>query len=455
MKNGLISHGRRAWNWRICAIIAACLFVGGVGAASRLPWVLTPKHAYVVLPATTITEDDVQAVQWSPDGAYLLLAAAKPDAQIEDIAVGVNPTPARRGGASLLVWDRRTRHVRKVWSTDDPSVRVRQISWLHGSTCAYIVLNSTTEDPYREVFGLLALDATDGKFSWLPGMEQLTEAPSVVPSPLKPVAVTVFLNPPSATDPAGSGVANYWTLGPGGQVVRRQRTELDWTSRVEWDSEGSNWYVHVLKTKSKPAFTAGIAENGSLSPITVALYAEPTVPNPELLLHEKALVATQRKVKRTFHNLWLSSPEVTFHPDVLLTGDSRESQLSPSGDAVYYVEGGIAKVRPLLRLTDDQKRDLFAAAKKEAINNAKQCALGLLMYSGDADDLLPPGGSFGDVDPYIKSDDVMADFMYTPPSELNLTKIGNPATTPIGYINGPDGQAMAYADGHVVWIPNP
>ena len=89
--------------------------------------------------------------------------------------------------------------------------------------------------------------------------------------------------------------------------------------------------------------------------------------------------------------------------------------MAPSSDAVYYVENGTAKVRPLARLSDDQKRDLFDLVKKETMNDAKQCDLGLIMYSNDADDLLPPGGGFSNVEPYLKNSDLMSGFIYTPP----------------------------------------
>ena len=451
--SGRTVAARGPWGRRAVAVSAACLLAVGVGAAARLEWVLTPKHAYVVLPASTMTTGDVQAVQWSPDGAFLLLAATTPPAQVDDILSAASARSVGTIGVSLLVWDRRTRHVRKLWSTNDPTVHVQQIVWLRGSSSAYIVLDSTTEDPYREVFGLLALDVSDGNFSWLPGTDQLDEAPTIVASPRRPLAVAVF-KPPQSTANLNLD-ESYWTLGARGQVVKRQITQIDWSRLIVWAADGSKWYVQTPKLKSKPASLAEVADNGALTPVTVALYAEPTKPDPELWLHDKALVATQRKVRKTFLSLWLSSPEVTFHPDVLLTADSKQSELSPTGDAVYYVDGGVAKVRPLVQLSDDQKRDLFDAVKKEAISNAKQCALGLLMYSNDADDLLPPGGGFEFVEPYIKNDDVMADFMYTPPSELNTGKIANPTATPIGYINGPGGQAIAYADGHVVWIPSP
>lgn len=140
---------------------------------------------------------------------------------------------------------------------------------------------------------------------------------------------------------------------------------------------------------------------------------------------------------------------------MLVSANARNASLSPANDAVFYTEGDIAKVQPIVRLSETQKKDMIAALRAVAISNAKQCALGLLMYANDADDMLPPGGSFDTVDPYIKNDDVMSDFVYAPPSDLLTTRLADPANTVVGYIDGPGGQAVAYVDGHVRWIPTP
>jgi hypothetical protein len=167
------------------------------------------------------------------------------------------------------------------------------------------------------------------------------------------------------------------------------------------------------------------------------------------------MLAKQRKARKGFNNLWLSSQHVTFHPDVLLTPNGITPEFSPTHDAIFFVEGGIAKVRALVALTDDQKRNLYDALKKEAISNAKQAGLGLLMYSSDYDDILPPNGGFDSVDPYMKNQDITDSFTYTPPGNLGTGSMQNPSGTVLGYVEGPGGRAIVYGDGHVGWSPNP
>ncbi|MHB8636479.1 MAG: hypothetical protein ACYC96_08400 [Fimbriimonadaceae bacterium] len=445
--------------FRAGAVLFAFLLAVAVGAVVKLEWVLTPKHAYILLPAVTVTKGEVAAAEWSPDGAYLMVAALEPSFSVVDALNAGGSGSAATGRSTILVWDRRSRQVRRLWSSDDPTLKVRGIFWLHGSSCAYVDVWSTVKsrNGVRDSFGLISMDAATGNYLWVPGMERLQQEAAVSCSPLKPLAVAVFGDEPYRpnVDSNSDIAANYWTIAPNAQVVKRCRGQDAWRYSLAWAADGANWYVQAPKPRSKGLSTLAIGNDGSATPVNVALYKDVEQPNPELWLHDKTTVATQRRVKRNLNNVWLSSPIDTYHPDVLVTADGNRAMLSPSADAVFYVEGGVARVRPIDQLSDDQKRALFDIVKAETMSNAKQCALGLMMYSNDYDDLLPPGGGFSQVDPYIKSDDIMADFIYTPPSQLNMTMIANPSTMPIGYINGPGGQAVAYADGHVGWIPTP
>ncbi len=172
-------------------------------------------------------------------------------------------------------------------------------------------------------------------------------------------------------------------------------------------------------------------------------------------MNTKPITAKQRTTRRGYNNLWISSPATTFHSDSLVTPDGQDAQFSPAEDAIFYVEGGIAKVRTLQLLSDDQKANFFKALKQEALQNAKQTVLGLIMFAGDSDDVLPGEGNFDGILPYVNDPDVMSDFVYTPGANLNMTQISNPASTEIGYIETPGGRVAAYSDGHCKFIPNP
>jgi len=430
--------------------------------AAKLEWIQTPKHVFVVLPAVTLAEGEVQNRAWSADGAYLLVAASRPSKQL-DLRLKPNPDTVGQG-VEIVAWTSQSRQVRRLWSTEEPSVKVFGMAWLHGTPwCIAEVrwVERPAEGPH-ELFGLLALNPATGVFAWVPGMDRLEDAPQLFASPTGPSLVAVFLDQPPAadgrSDPTG-GVANFWTIGPDARVQQRVRTSAAYAYGIAWSSDGGKWYVGSnyanAKSGSGDETLSEVLDDGSMRRVNATAYRAPVQPEPELVLSPKETVAARRKVRTPVSNLWLSSRAVTFHPDLLLSADARGGRLSPNGEWVFYLENLVAKIRPIVKLTDDQRRELFDQLKQQAMRNAKQCATGLAIYTNDWDDFLPPAGMFGSVEPYLKNQDLMDGFNYTPPGLLNVTQLGNPAATAIGYVEGPDGRAVAYADGHVVWIANP
>ncbi len=140
----------------------------------------------------------------------------------------------------------------------------------------------------------------------------------------------------------------------------------------------------------------------------------------------------------------------------VVSTDGIKPLVSPKLDAVAYVSQGSAMVRPLATVP----RALYDNAKREAekavvMNNAKQIGLGLMMYAADMDDVLP--GQNDDVrktiEPYVKNNRLFEGFTYTFGGGA-MTSIDKPAETELGFVNGPGGRAVIYADGHVKWRPD-
>jgi prepilin-type processing-associated H-X9-DG protein len=116
----------------------------------------------------------------------------------------------------------------------------------------------------------------------------------------------------------------------------------------------------------------------------------------------------------------------------------------------------MAMVRPLTSIPKELAlKAMEAAERTKILSDAKQVALGLIMYSSDHDDTLPGNG--GDwaslISPYLRNNSLMDGFVYTFAGG-NLADVQDPAKTEIGYKSGPGGRAVAYADGHVRWIPD-
>ncbi len=484
-------------------LVAALTIAGAAtlfAANSRVEWIATPKNAYIVMPPALITDGTVERSVWAPNGAYILVAATPSIGPTIDQILSYTPSragdlsAAPKTGPALIVWDRAKQQVRKLWSTDDASVQIIDIEWLKDSSTAYITMaaESVANEKVDTYCGVMSLDVDSGKFSWVPGLEHLSRFPTICASPLRPTAVIAFDDkqiPPRpliearqpvaqqidvavaagspgsvalklpSTAPAGEyigeGVNNFWTVVPGGKVVQRVAAPPLAGYGIVWGKDGSKWYLGQRDRKTKAVTVQEFDGAGKLNQVTADLYAAPKEPKPELLVTTKPMTAKLRKVRRGFNNLWLSSPEATFHPDVLVTPNGVDPEFAPTQDAVFYVESGIAKVRALVALTDDQKKGLYEALKVQAISDAKQVGLGLLMYSSDYDDVLPSGDAFDGVDPYLKNRDMMDGFTYTPPGSLSTGSMQNPAGTPLGYVDGPGGRATVWGDGHVTWGANP
>ncbi|MHB8636480.1 MAG: hypothetical protein ACYC96_08405 [Fimbriimonadaceae bacterium] len=450
-------------------------------ASPRIEWLQTPHHTYVLLPPTLIAEGDVREAKWSSDGAYLMVSSSPRESTLDQVLHAGAPGGSRGfAGGQLFVYDRASGRSRKLWQASNASLSVVNFQWLSHSSTAYAVVEQrdTSMRDSIDTYGVLALDAAGNRFSWIPGMEHLAREPELVRSPTKALAVAVFdassdsnsqhdqagndVAAPSAPPtevPSGAwigpGVDTFWTLGPGGAVLHRIHTAASPQIGISWNQEGSQWFLATINRKTKVRTMRQLGDDGQLTVVNATPFAPVAKPTPELWLHSKPMMAKQRKTNRGFSNLWLSSPEATWHPDALVTPNGAMAQLSPAVDAVFYVEGGVAKVRTLEALSADQKRELVSAVRAQAVNDAKQSVLAMLMYSNDMDDMLPGANDLDALGPYLGDQSILDDFVYTPPTNLNQTQIAEPANTQIGYIDGPGGRAIAYADGHVKWINNP
>jgi prepilin-type processing-associated H-X9-DG protein len=127
-------------------------------------------------------------------------------------------------------------------------------------------------------------------------------------------------------------------------------------------------------------------------------------------------------------------------------------RFGPNNDCVTYEDSGALLIRDIKPMDQAFARKYQAqAAKIKAMSDAKQAALGLIMYAADMDDVLPGGEGW---ETKVKNSDLLKNFNYTFRGG-NMGSIGNPASTELGFMMGPGGRAVAYCDGHVKWVSNP
>lgn len=141
--------------------------------------------------------------------------------------------------------------------------------------------------------------------------------------------------------------------------------------------------------------------------------------------------------------------------DVLVAADVDEyPRVASTGEAVMLQKQGVVLVRPMVRMPKDQfLKALLVAQKTRTMSNAKQVGVAIMIYSADFDDVLPSGPLDDKIDPYLKNRALLRGFVYTF-SGGDISQIDKPAETELGFMPGPGGRAILYADGHVKWRPD-
>ena len=142
----------------------------------------------------------------------------------------------------------------------------------------------------------------------------------------------------------------------------------------------------------------------------------------------------------------------------LVAPHADQAYLLADMSAVLFIADDAVYAAPVTRLSRARfDAELQATLKAETIANAKQVALSLIMYAQDNDETFPPAGDISPlVGPYLRDQTVLvspatgAPFTYTLNGE-KIAQLSSVGTTVIGYLNGPGGRAVVYADGHVKW----
>jgi len=146
-----------------------------------------------------------------------------------------------------------------------------------------------------------------------------------------------------------------------------------------------------------------------------------------------------------------------YRPALRLSKDADFASLHSSGSRVLFRALGAAFCADLTPIDLETALELLAVhARTKALSYGKQAAIASLIYAADYDDSLPiSGGQATDaVAPYIKDTSILERVVWTNLTGQNVAKIENPAEYQLGYVPGPGGRAVIYADGHIKWVPD-
>lgn len=443
----------------------------GFAGMSRGPedFVVTEKQAYLVLPPQAVGDGQIAFFKWSPSGRYLLMGKMSPilnPALVRGMIEGRQPPEPKM---SLMVWDKSDGKTTSLGQLSEPLFE-HSFEWMPDADVAVaptkIELPTTNPDSeFAQVrYELLRIDLRNSSVRRIP----ISISSQFADVSLRPVPAMKSLfvlqtgvphivqgGAPATHQHRGALLDLEGRLGPAFTIPGSH------IQGVKWKGDGSIAEFAVLRFQPGQQGTvqpwlydlrkgAEIPANASLPDYKLSQTAE-----PELEILGVVAQAQAGAVKTNMQTVWLRSRVPSEQTELLLSPRAQNAELSPTADAVAILDLGVVSVRQLAKVPKEvflQARN--AALRSRLVNQAKQVALGLIMYAGDTDDdILPGQGEWsGAIAPYLKNESLLQGFTYTFKGG-SINSIENPAATMLGYVQGPGGYAVAFADGHVKWLP--
>ena len=450
-----------------CALfaLAALAFLPRALQAQTAPtdtrYLLTDKEAVLLLPPELIAANAVN-MDWAPDSRHVV--AVRYRQPMQPTTNPMQPPPPSE--IDIVVWNGVSLHAQESWKRIFPytsrlhgdlqwlpttPTAIQEISWLEktpqpGPDNKPIEILQT-----RQL--LLFIDSQRGFVKEIPE----TEGDQIFLSPTRPHSVIVRGWPNINPEVPCSLIAirSDGALSP--PVTLPAKMGLN---NISWSEDGSrmNLLLMELLPEKKGVLTHWMQFNpqtGALTALTAkpANYKPDPKPVPQPLQIKPALIKAQMADTQIhLPALWLESAQSSEQPRTLLAADAKNGKLAPDGRAVLYSSSGAAWVTPLFRISKEEfKAAQIKSQRLIALSNAKQLALGLLMWAADHDDAFPNGDNLNaELTPYLRSDALFEGFNYTYKGGP-IADIAEPANTVIGTVEGPGGSALLYADGHAKW----
>lgn len=434
------------WATRVVAFLLCGVVAVFANAQTTEPQVIDcGDNGYAVFKEKFVFGPGVRWWTWSPDGAYAAI-------QIESVPehadrFGVPPPTKKR--VSLVFWNKATRKADRVELPTTETSDDVWVSWLAGTQTALIAFDRTIEagaDAWR--FKAVLYDARSNRTVILRDDDRRQIWCWYFASPREPVVVMVSYD-------------------------LKDRT----VSFCQFDLQGRTSKSAVYPKAVKFDFDTGFNRTGDSVILPIRQLGEPNtkVPNEfisyevatgnlTLKTHSEAKFVLQEPVSEVSvffepagsdilgapNTAWLRAKNA--EQRALVAEHCARADISPTGDCVLFMVNGVLFSRTVERIGASRMAEYREEQSKEAyLQQARQCALGILMYAADHDDNIPVGFNFyEEVYKYINSEDVMKGFVYTFVGG-DFKDVDDPTRTELGHIMTPYGRAVAYADGHVGW----
>jgi hypothetical protein len=457
------------------------LFGTVVASAVQAPFdpksemIFAGNQAVVLMPPVVVGKGIQNTVSWSYDGEWLFMESVEtkitPEALSEFITKGAIGKPPMTAESVISFFDAGKQTTSVVWRGKVDGSRISQVAWLPGGKAVLFVRDEvllgdqgqpvTVQSIYagqpgnKSVQRLMRLN--ESEFAFISshrfakgGVIGVQDSSSLT----KSIEAGVPL--PAPTHWIATWVTDKAQLGSSFKVEGRLPS-LFWGAP---SAIGPFFQRRIVDPNTKRPSIETVQLNfqsGTAQPVGQFSIAKLDV--DEQLAFKADFGSTASAIETTQtgkRSLWLISNLKSEHQYALVATDATRRELSPAGNAIYYETAGVGLVRPLASIPKDLAlKALEAAERTKAMNDAKQAALALIMYASDYDDTFPSNaGDWAEaVNPYLKNREILDGFTYTY-SGGPMSDIENPPETEIGFKIGPGGKAVAYADGHVKWIPD-
>ncbi|MBC7809071.1 MAG: hypothetical protein H7145_23290 [Akkermansiaceae bacterium] len=467
--------------------------------------VVSGDNAYVLGPVETIT-DVIRMGKpvASPDDGAVLIAVYKnrPYPRVAltlaDVEAG---TPRRSAERNLIYWDVRTRVAKTILrETNTPEMEstIDGIQWLPETPIALVTIVRTNLADGTGQRSLMRVDAAVGTVRRVAGLESTS---GVVISPTQPLAYIE-----NEAVEAGDGkpgvpptLQTYTSQGLG-RLIRLD----EGIGALEWALDGKSVYATRViervegKRKSRALLTLVNLTTGEVThPEKLPTAHNSRIKSSPAPKADWAIAPVTTKIRfpgpggqpQDTTALWIqAAPSLA-----ALTNPNKEViPVSPApannrafADALliatnvqvegYLVRGNTAVIlftrdnslcaAPVFRLTKSEfEQGLRQRQQDVTISNARQLGLSIIMYTQDYDENypLPGSGVAKAIEPYTKSSTLFTNpvtgaqgFVYTLTGSTAMVDMAEPATTQLGYLSGPGGRAIIWADGRVTWQDDP
>lgn len=400
----------------ILIALAQDISVNRTLVADGVPYMFTPPEYVASL--------ENPQFHWSPDGKTLVLVGREPVRRPATVIKALKGEPVSQMRL-VLVWNKATGRIREVLRMPPPTEV--DVTFAGPSNAPYVLTQLLGEEGYMSsVWRVVDDNRAQRVLGPKPDLVGLTG------SPTRTLCMVIDASTSQAYVPY---------LISGDRAAQLPPLPTNHFPSTEWDVTGTKLRLHIprpAQTQRVPYFDVVNESVGDVTGWTP--WSPKPVPYKLDLIPMLQASAKDKEGKERRAQISKTNAEVF--------------EASANGFSIAFLsEGSIYAVSAEPLDPKVYEEMLGRAEQLEAMMEAKQTMLAVLMLANDNDDRIGAATEIGSqLGPYLKNASIMSRFSFTYEGTLDFTKIEEPAKFIVGQVQTSRGSAVAYADGHVKWI---